>query len=39
VKTKLLDQAMHPALERNRSRVEQEFSDAVRDMGRLWARV
>jgi hypothetical protein len=38
-KTKLLDEAMAPALERNSDRVAQEFQDAVRDMGRAWARV
>jgi hypothetical protein len=38
-KTKLLDEAMAPALERNSDRVAQEFRDAVRDMGRAWARV
>lgn len=38
-KTKLLDEAMGPALERNSDRVAQEFEDAVRDMGKAWARV
>lgn len=38
-KTKLLDEAMAPALERNTDKVAQEMQDAVKDMGRLWARV
>jgi hypothetical protein len=39
IKTKLLDEAMAPALVQNSSRVAQEFHDAVKDMGRFWARV
>jgi hypothetical protein len=39
LKTKLLDEAMAPALVRNSDRVAQEFEDAVRDMGKAWARV
>lgn len=39
LKTKLLDEAMAPALQRNSARVEREFEDAVKDMGRAWARV
>lgn len=38
-KTKLLDEAMAPALQRNSDKVEREFQDAVKDMGRMWARV
>jgi hypothetical protein len=38
-KTKLLDEAMAPALARNSDRVAQEFEDAVKDMGKAWARV
>lgn len=38
-KTKLLDEAMAPALERNSERAAQEFEDAVEDMGKAWARV
>ena len=38
-KTKLLDEAMAPALVRNSDKVAREFQDAVRDMGRAWARV
>lgn len=39
LKTKLLDEAMAPALVANSERVAQEFQDAVRDMGKAWARV
>lgn len=39
IKTKLLDEAMAPALEQNSARVAKEFQDAVRDMGKAWARV
>lgn len=39
LKTKLLDEAMAPALVRNSDRVAREFQDAVKDMGRAWARV
>lgn len=38
-KTKLLDEAMGPALVANSDRVAREFEDAVRDMGKAWARV
>lgn len=38
-KTKLLDEAMAPALVQNSDKVAAEFNDAVKDMGRLWARV
>ena len=38
-KTKLLDEAMAPALVQNSDRVAREFRDAVRDMGKAWARV
>ena len=39
LKTKLLDEAMGPALAANSERVAKEFRDAVRDMGKAWARV
>lgn len=39
LKTKLLDEAMAPALTQNSDKVAQEFNEAVKDMGRLWARV
>lgn len=35
----LLADALSPALDRNRDRVETEVQDAVRDMGRAWERV
>jgi hypothetical protein len=37
--TKLLEEAMEPALDRNRSRVERELSDALDDLARMWSRV
>ena len=39
LKTKLLDQAMNPALAQNIKTIEREFEDTVRDMGKAWARV
>lgn len=39
LKTKLLDEAMGPALVANSDRVAREFEDAVRDMAKAWARV
>lgn len=35
----LMQRSLEPALSANRSRVEQEVKDAVRDMGRAWERV
>jgi len=35
----LMQRSLEPALAENRSRVEQEVKDAVRDMGRAWERV
>jgi len=37
-KTKLLDEAMAPALVQQSDKVAQEVEDAVRDMGKAWAR-
>jgi hypothetical protein len=37
--TKLLTEAMEPALERNIKNVERELGDALDDLGRMWARV
>ena len=37
--TKLLHEAMQPALERNRGSVEDTFEDALEDLARVWARV
>ena len=37
--TKLLEEAMEPALERNIKSVERELSDALDDLARMWARV
>lgn len=37
--TKLLSEAMEPALERNIPRVEQELGEALDDLARRWARV
>lgn len=37
--TKLLEEAMEPALARNISRVEDEFVDALNDLARMWSRV
>lgn len=39
LKTKLLDEAMAPALDRNSEQVARSFDQAVRDMGRTWGRV
>lgn len=39
LKGRLLSRALEPALARNIPRVEQEFGDALDDLGRLWARV
>lgn len=37
--TKLLTEAMEPALARNIKNVEREIGDALDDLGRMWARV
>lgn len=37
--TKLLTEAMEPALERNIPRVEREFEEALADLARMWSRV
>lgn len=36
---RMLGRALEPALERNISRVEREFGDALDDLGRMWSRV
>lgn len=38
-KARVMGQALEPALEKNTSRVEREFVDALVDLARAWSRV
>jgi hypothetical protein len=38
-KRRVIERALEPALDRNVSRVEREFDDALDDLARMWSRV